>query len=156
MKLFAAFQVLIHDVKMRLQTWSPVWDLLREDGHRIIAVDLPGSGPGSFAMRRDEKRLFEDMIGLETRSLSLSVSIYISISISMCISLSLSLPPYPSSISISISLALSPFFISKTRNYIQNRHLKPNFCLHPSPHGVVGWFMNRFVLGDTTLQSGNS
>lgn len=154
MKLFAAFQVLIHDVKMRLQTWSPVWDLLREDGHRIIAVDLPGSGPGSFAMRRDEKRLFEDMIGLETRSLSLCVHLHIHFHLH--VHLSLSLPPYPSSISISISLALSPFFISKTRNYIQNRHLKPNFCLHPSPHGVVGWFMNRFVLGDTTLQSGNS
>ena len=46
LNMFAAFQVLVHDLKMRLQTWSPVWDLLREDGHRIIAVDLPGSGPG--------------------------------------------------------------------------------------------------------------
>eukprot|EP00435_Cladocopium_sp_Y103_P075294 s5_g56.t1 len=40
--------VLIHDLKMRLQTWSPVWDLLREDGHRIIAVDLPGHGESNL------------------------------------------------------------------------------------------------------------
>ncbi|CAK9014937.1 unnamed protein product [Durusdinium trenchii] len=36
--------VLIHDLKMRLETWSPVWELLREDGHQIIAADLPGHG----------------------------------------------------------------------------------------------------------------
>ena len=37
-------EVLIHDLKMRLEIWSPVWELLREDGHRLIAMDLPGPG----------------------------------------------------------------------------------------------------------------
>ena len=99
---------------MRLQTWSPVWDLLREDGHRIIAVDLPGSGPGSFAMRRDEKRLFEDMIGLETRSLSLCPSTY----------------PFPSpcaSLSLSPSLSIIHLHLHLSRSlpllYKQNAQL---------------------------------
>ena len=90
---------------MRLQTWSPVWDLLREDGHRIIAVDLPGSGPGSFAMRRDEKRLFEDMIGLETRSLSLCVHLHIHFHLH--VHLSLSLPPSLSIIHLHLHLSRS-------------------------------------------------
>ena len=35
-------EVLIHDLKMRLEIWSPVWEMLREDGHRLVAADLPG------------------------------------------------------------------------------------------------------------------
>ena len=44
----AKTEVLIHDLKMRLETWSPVWELLREDGHQIIAADLPGRGGGGM------------------------------------------------------------------------------------------------------------
>ncbi|CAE7420198.1 EPHX2 [Symbiodinium natans] len=45
----------MHDARLRVETWSAVWSLLREDGHRILAADLPGHGasdltPGSLEM----------------------------------------------------------------------------------------------------------
>ncbi|CAJ1433422.1 unnamed protein product [Effrenium voratum] len=59
--------VLVHDLKMRLETWSLVWEQLREQGHRLIAADLAGHGestltPGSLelsSLSMDLKRLLE-------------------------------------------------------------------------------------------------
>mmetsp|Transcript_133749 Transcript_133749/g.415995 ORF Transcript_133749/g.415995 Transcript_133749/m.415995 type:complete len:342 (+) Transcript_133749:30-1055(+) len=36
--------VLVHGFKMTAVTWSPVWNMLRDKGHRVIAFDLPGHG----------------------------------------------------------------------------------------------------------------
>ncbi|CAE7329276.1 unnamed protein product [Symbiodinium sp. CCMP2456] len=36
--------VLMHDARLRIETWSMVWSVLRESGHRIVAADLPGHG----------------------------------------------------------------------------------------------------------------